>query len=328
MLPVTYVINLDREPSRWKAAQHEIRRKFPAGLRIVKVPAVDGRNMESRRDPDWAKVAKGLCTLFCTPAQISCAMSHLRTWKQFLDTTDKIAMVCEDDVSFIDEPEPVLMAALREVPDDFDILYAGCNECDYDQSKHTWWGSFLHLISNGRASKQKLVSKHIYVPHIAFGTHCYLVSRKGAAKLSQLLQNHGLDMHIDFMLNAKRDNVNMYAIHPKIASQQCVLSASSIAEGKHPTLINMGLDKLIDRDGTSWAYKLTVPAWSVGEYLINGWTFIILAIGLASRMSGSYRKTSVSLLTLLIFVPDVLTNAVSVNMAVNMLLFLFITQRP
>ncbi len=327
MFTTAYVINLDRDVLRWKSVSQEIRRVFPDEIAIVRVAAADGSNAETRKDPDWEAVGSGLCKWLCTPSQIGCALSHLKVWKTFLATDEPTAMICEDDVVFKQgNTYALLEQAESQIPEDFDLLYLGCNECDYDTSKHTWWGTFLHTMANGGKSVQKQISENIYVPHIALGTHCYVISRSGAAKMCGMLAK-GLDskFHIDFMINAKHRDLNIYAFHPKLAAQQCILSTSSIATGKHPSAVNMILDKVVDADGTSWAYKMTCPAFALGPYIVNMWTFIFVVLGLASgKISGRYRHVLIAAVYLVFFAPDIAySNVASMNTIGNMALFHF-----
>lgn len=329
MFSTAYVINLDRDTARWKSVTQEIQRAFSDKISIVRVSAADGSNMETRKDPDWKAVSLGLCKWLCTPSQIGCALSHLKVWQSFLSSQESMAMVCEDDVVFKNDPELLLRKAESQIPKDFDLLYLGCNECDYDKSNHTWWGTFLHTMANGGKSLQRKVSENIYVPHLALGTHCYVISRSGAEKMCKLLRQ-GLEdkFHIDFMINAKYRGLKIYAFHPKLAAQQCILSASSIATGKHPSAVNFLLDDAVDADGTSWAYKMTCPVFAIGPYIVNMWTLIFIVLGLISgKLKGKIQQVMIAIVSLVFFVPDIVhSNVACMNTVGNMALF-YLTQR-
>ena len=58
---------------------------------------------------------------------IGCALSHLNTWKIFLDnTTDQYAIIFEDDIILVEDFTNKLDVIMSHVPKDFDILYIGC----------------------------------------------------------------------------------------------------------------------------------------------------------------------------------------------------------
>ncbi len=321
MFTTAYVINLDRDTQRWTTVENEIKRSFPSHVELVRVSAADGSNPSTRSDPDWNKVASGMCKYVCSAAQISCALSHLKVWEKVIDSNEPMALICEDDVSFRGEPHTELRKNFDQVPKDFDLLYLGCNECDYDAKKHTAWGALLHMLSNGSTSKQRRLSDNVYVPHVVFGSHCYVISRQGAMKMSALLRT-GLNFHIDYMINTKRKELNIYAFHPKLAYQQCVLSVSSIATGKHPSGVNRVLDKLVDTDGTSWAYKLSVPVFSLGSYNVNAWTGIVVMLGWLTGKAGVREKQILVVIYSVLFLPDfVYADAVSINTVGNLVLF-------
>lgn len=317
-----YVINLDREKSRWKHVTQQLQTHLPS-INVTRISAIDGTDPLAKKVSDWETISTGLCKWFCTNSQISCALSHLKSWKQFLDSNLTNVLICEDDVYFRDTLEPLLDKVARQLPHDFDILYLGCNECDRDEEKHTWWGEMLHVVSNGKSSEQKIISENIYVPHIAFGLHCYLISRKGATKLVNIL-SQGLVSHVDYTINIHHHDLKLYAVHPKLAYQKCILGVSNIAKGKHPLLLNKILDDKVDADGTSWAYKFTVPTYSIGPYILNIWTLLIciLAALIRNFINDNDSKANLTIVAdAVLFLPGFITGNISANLVIDLLLF-------
>ena len=315
----TYVINMDKDKDRWKSVSKQIKEHFP-DLNVTRITAVDGKDPLATKLADWDKVLNGLCKWFCTPSQISCALSHLKAWKQFLESNLKNVLICEDDVYFKDNPTLIMEKVADQLPHDFDIVYLGCNECDRDEKNHTWWGEMLHVVSNGKTSEQKIISENLYVPHIAFGLHCYMISRKGAKKLVDIL-SQGLTSHVDYTINIHHKNLELYAVHPKIAYQKCILGVSSIAKGKHPILPNTILDDKVDADGTSWAYKFTVPTYSIGSYVINIWTIIICVLAVCIRYYVDSNTNLIILADTILFLPGAFTGDFSTNFVIDAILF-------
>lgn len=81
-LPV-YVINLDRRPDRWAAMSEQLDR---LGIEAERVPAVDGRLLETNRSA-WG-LDKGA---------VACIRSHRKALDAFLDTPAPAALILEDD---------------------------------------------------------------------------------------------------------------------------------------------------------------------------------------------------------------------------------------
>ena len=127
-------INLARRPDRWEAmAAHA--RGF--GLHLERVDAVDGR----------ALVPEKLASFpMCSPPEAGTVLSHVRALRQVArrgrENGDTTALLLEDDARFSKDAFLVLAHALKEVPNDWDLLYLGANHlqppdavpgCDYVQ---------------------------------------------------------------------------------------------------------------------------------------------------------------------------------------------------
>ena len=94
MIPV-YVINLDRQPERWDRIK---RNADDIGVTLTRVPALDrkrdyGPDLEKefgrRRGLDHDKVSAG---------DICCSLSHVRVWREILNSGAPAAVVLEDDM--------------------------------------------------------------------------------------------------------------------------------------------------------------------------------------------------------------------------------------
>ncbi|GHP01919.1 hypothetical protein PPROV_000067600 [Pycnococcus provasolii] len=125
-------INLARREDRWEAmSQHA--RSF--GLHLERVDAVDGRAL------DPASLAS---FPMCSPPEAGTVMSQARAMRMAAqrakDSGATTALILEDDARFSKDAFLVLAQALREIPDDWDVLYLGANHlsppdavpgCDY-----------------------------------------------------------------------------------------------------------------------------------------------------------------------------------------------------
>ncbi len=109
-----YIINLDRAPERW---EHMFKSFNEAGISTVRVPAVDGNQLElPLRNFDEKKFRRfhgRSINIF----EVACYLSHLKAMEHFLESNDDFAMICEDDLFLKPGCKKVLEAALASSSD-------------------------------------------------------------------------------------------------------------------------------------------------------------------------------------------------------------------
>ena len=88
-LPPVYVINLDGEPHRWKAAEDML--KYWEVKDYTRISAYDGR------EDDLGDILKGRYPDAMTSGEVGCTTSHLKAMKEFLKTDAPCAIMMEDD---------------------------------------------------------------------------------------------------------------------------------------------------------------------------------------------------------------------------------------
>ena len=96
---VRYFINLDRSADRRKHIEEIFQ---TLGLSVNRVPAVDGRKLSAETlknlRPDLKERHFWLKEM--TPGEIGAYLSHLKTWRLFLETDEEWALIMEDDSLF------------------------------------------------------------------------------------------------------------------------------------------------------------------------------------------------------------------------------------
>ncbi len=128
---------------------------------------------------------------------------------------------------------------------------------------------FVHVRQDDR------VWGSVYVPERFAGMHCYVISRKGAAKLLRLLPR--VQDHIDVCMN--HPDVRVYAVSNDLAYQRD-MSDSSIASFSFPKTLLPLLECIKDDKGISLAYLLNSPGGQVAGMHINLWTPALVFLGL------------------------------------------------
>ena len=133
---------------------------------------------------------------------MGCFASHYNAWKMIVEGEEQIALVLEDDVNFKPGFETSLQSILQSTPEDFDILFIG----------GTYEGGTYSL--------------GIYKPEFArknaFTTEAYIISKNGATKLIELVDNKkSTSCNVDWYLHnlGKKNLINYFAHYPLICYQ-------------------------------------------------------------------------------------------------------------
>ena len=296
-----YLINLDRDSARLTEVQSELKKlSFP----FQRIAGVLGTDLDPA---DRKRMTSAFCDLFCTPSMIGCAASHLKTWRLFLVNQDiDFALICEDDIRFTDDCQERLHTAMSALPASFDILYGGCLQCHPTES--SWTARLFQKLSfDGVGRKDSVVlSPDLYIPRIALGLHCYLISKEGAQKLIALFDDY-IAYHVDVQINASFDKLNILAIYPPIAYQKFELGDSSNVSS-YPILLNKAIQNW-NQGGISGPYVMSAPGGQVLGCVVTNWLvvlcFVATVLGLFSRRYSQIPNLLIGLLLLLIILPDV-----------------------
>lgn len=161
-----YVLNLDRSKERYQKIKPLVDQlNFP----YKRFSAVDGsalNNEEFNKVVD-SKTYNNLMGHLPKKGTIGCSLSHIKIWKEFLNSKYAYALIIEDDVRFL--------------PDEL-------RKTVQDVIKHAqfWDICSFELLHRGLPLKIKQInSVHNLSVYLLNVTHtgCYLVSRKAAEKL-------------------------------------------------------------------------------------------------------------------------------------------------
>ena len=236
---------------------------------------------------------------------IGCALSHIKVWKDFIERdnkNEKYIMVFEDDVVLEENFKQRVIYSLMNVPIDYDILYLGCFGCDKNNVSNVYEASTLLY---GRNYRKGYINDYISIPEIAYALHGYILSKKGASKLMELLRGD-INDHIDMKIHllASNEKINSYVTTPRLAYQTSTdTGKSENIKAIHPSLLIMPLrqielDKMVKGD-----YIFTVSFRQVGGYVINGMSIIFLLLGILCAFIGIEIK-NLTLFYLILSLPD------------------------
>lgn len=117
----TFIINLDRDRDRWS---HIRAQASAAGLDYERTQAVSGRELgQEEFDQHYSAFrAKWRQARNLTPAEIGCALSHLKIYREILLRDLPRALVLEDDVELNGDVPDVLCELESQLPQDTPIV--------------------------------------------------------------------------------------------------------------------------------------------------------------------------------------------------------------
>ena len=179
------IINLDKDTARWRSVTAELSGKGVPMDRVTRLPAVYGKDLSPA---ELQASASGIARHFCTAGMIGCYLSHRNFWQQTLEGAAPWQAVLEDDVQVSEdfcEKLEECVGELESHPEtrggNWEVLLLGALGCVHPQRKYKLNRINAFVAGGGRVTRR--VTEHCHVPRRPFGTHAYVLSRRGAAKL-------------------------------------------------------------------------------------------------------------------------------------------------
>lgn len=177
----TFCINLDSRPDRWQSATEEFKKH---SLQVERISGIDG----SKMNLDFPQEIK--------EGAVGCALSQLFAIKYAKQLGLNNFLLLEDDVQFEDDINNVFEDYVKEVPEDWDMLYLGGQhyhgmnlqkisehvyKCEYTLAAHsvafksTVYDRFINnLIDITKpcdvhyAESHKEINAYVFIPHLTW----------------------------------------------------------------------------------------------------------------------------------------------------------------
>jgi glycosyl transferase, family 25 len=185
LLPYRVCINLDRRPERWKRMESRFS-EFDLGP-VERFSAVDGSKMHI--PVNWPE----------PPGAYGCLQSHLSVVQQARAQGRESVLIIEDDVLFDERFHEKFRKRVRNLPENWDMLFFGCLHHDPPVPvasgigklrgsfstfmyvvRHTVYDAFIRLNSRARQAVdrnntilQRLFNCYCFVPHLAWVDDSY-----------------------------------------------------------------------------------------------------------------------------------------------------------
>lgn len=207
-----YVINLDRRKDR----MDKLFENSPSlDGRVQRVSAIEGRDLVLT--PQLARLFKPHDFLW-KKAIMGCALSHLGLWWQLANEKQEINnyLILEDDVKLQPQWEERWKEAAAHAPDDYDVIYLGGilppNRAAFEQMKEPANQYFARVADNS-VFGQNPPNRYFH-----WCAYAYVLSRRGAEKILQLLQAHdGYWTSADHMICNHVEHMKLYFLNPLVA---------------------------------------------------------------------------------------------------------------
>lgn len=268
------------------------------GIKCIWINGINGKTV----DKNHIKTHFTKFYLDYGPAgSIGCSLSHLKTWKTFLQSNKDYCIIFEDDILLKKDFVKRFKRALKYTPKDYDILYLGSFGGIPKSNFFSTIFDFLQMSS----LKYTFINKYIAKPKVALGAHAYVLSRKGAEKLIRLLDNN-IDNHIDYCIQnlSSKELLTTYTVNPRLAYQTSTNTTNSLnVSNSHPVLITkilsyFYLDKMVKA-----SYIATVSILQIFNLYITPMTLVFLILGGVVSFFDISLKTILSCYLLISF-PD------------------------
>jgi len=258
-----WVVNLDRSIERWNKLEAQLKEQNVTAERF---PATLGVELTNAELEDKATPA---ARLFCTLGMVGCFISHQRVWQRVVDEDLPAVAVLEDDAIVFADFNSNLQQLMDELPDDWDVCLLGAVGC-IASDKESLHMKLYGLATGGTRKspgQSRSVSPNLYVPYKPAGTHAYMVSRRGAAKLLERLPK--ARYHVDLSAWSLQD-LNLYAAKEFLATQEFGDDTTVSKTGAPKTMRFLswclrysGLWSMAQRSGIpnlTWAWKTALFA--------------------------------------------------------------------
>lgn len=158
--------------------------------------------------------------------QIGCALSHKNIYKEIINSGYKKTLILEDDVESADESINLFSEIIKDLPDDWELLYF-----DYSKNEKPWhfkkyWYHLQRIVGGLKWDHTiisnlypKKISKHLSVAGFHDYTDAYAVTLSGAKKLLELQSPVSYVADNLLAIASASKKVNAFISHSKLFQQ-------------------------------------------------------------------------------------------------------------
>ncbi len=198
-----FIINLKKDTEK---KQHMLELCKKHSLKCQFVEAVYGRDLDKEHIENITDKEKSKQVLKRELAlgELGCTLSHMGIYEQMIDQNIENAIIFEDDI-VLEEGFSSVVDSSDNFPEDWEIMLLGHYSNVFDE---------LETKASFRGKKNIFEEfESVRLAQLAYGTHGYMINKKGAKKLLKELTK--IVKPIDHYTGVDT-YVNMYAIRPRV----------------------------------------------------------------------------------------------------------------
>ncbi|GHU16836.1 hypothetical protein FACS189472_02780 [Alphaproteobacteria bacterium] len=243
------MINMDRSPDRLKKMKKQLDNM---GLKFKRFLAIDGSKIEicnlktgevikgdalktfskqkNEDKVDYIVSFEGFFVKYRTDISVlkrhlsygefGCAMSHLCVINDVIKNKFNKVLVFEDDIVFEPDFKENVSLALKNVPNDFDVLFLDIGMCGKLLEKNDMCAMYVADPERVLRSFEQIPSNRYVVKLLndgnVYGTHAYCLSFKGASKIIQNTEHFTLPIDNHILSSAGLRDLKKYAARKKM----------------------------------------------------------------------------------------------------------------
>lgn len=198
------VVNLDRRPDRWEQFQ-----KNNIGIPYDRFSAVDGSQLKPNRqlsrifDGNDYNMRRGM---------VGCAMSHFKLYMELINSSHDFYVILEDDIEVLPNFKSKLEHILKNTPKDWDMIYLG-HHYKPEYRNDEFYKDTTPTIE--KWSRRKSLTESMG------GTGGYVITKEGAKKLLDFIEEHTMINCIDTMQQKSADTLHVYYCIPHLFKSEC-----------------------------------------------------------------------------------------------------------
>ena len=158
--------------------------------------------------------------------QIGCALSHKNIYKEIINSGYKKTLILEDDAEPVKESLNLFSEIIKELPDDWELLYFDYSKNENPQHLKKYWYHLQRIVGGLKWDHRiisnlypKHFSKHLSVAGFHDYTDAYAVTLSGAKKLLELQSPVSYVADNLLAIASASKKVNAFISHPKLFQQ-------------------------------------------------------------------------------------------------------------
>lgn len=253
---------------------------------------------------------------------IGCAVSHYKLWEKLvneLQNENDMALIFEDDVIINQHFSKQLNKYLQNVPKNFDLLYLGCFGCI---NNNEFINNQLSFSGMDIPDTHK-INTFIKKPSVVLATHAYIITRKGARKMIQLLKQK-INNHIDWCIQYlhSQNKIQVYAITKDHIVQTSPENVSENSTNIHPFIVYKLFRNIDVEKHLPLSYVSTVSIVQFGSYTFTSMSLWSIIIGLVLAATVDVSVAHLTIAFLIISLPDLMLKTGYHNIFFHYILFI------